>query len=590
MKKTMLRGLCLLLTLALTLGGLFVAPGAFAAVREGDKLRFGTYPGKRVTDAALIASLEAAQKTWKLYGRETVTEDENGDLKTEESDIRFADFFFEGEKYRAVRFSLPLRLETGAVYGAKFFADQEDNGYFPGTHYFRYEPIVWRVLNVKTGLLVSERVLDAFVSPEETRVWLHTDFADTAFSPSQKKKLVVSSLNADDPYIYHDDRHGDETPGIPVYDRLFLLSQKQAANAAYFASDMKRFAIGTDYAACMGLSIDPETGGAPWRLRTLSKEVGFNGALRDASDAPERSGVRPVIRLSSLTENTETSEILYSARERWKPGDVDLSGDVTAADARLALRAAVGLETYGADSLEFQSADVDFDFAVTAADARLILRAAVGLDLLFYSKFPDGVPYDVSKAGPETPNVRSDYDVLRSGRFYLQAEETSSEGKMPVHMAMDGPETFYSGSTVDGVSLGVLVKNGKITLISDRHKTYTVPTAAELSAMKLSPEDFTNMARTLSENTFPALSNADEISDGEFDSRACRVYTFHSESRTLYVYMKDLTLLGMRRIEGGKTYVMRVIKVSADFPTLPPRDYEERLFAAFMLDMMRDMP
>ena len=590
MKKTMLRGLCLLLTLALTLGGLFISPGAFAAVRAGDKIRFGTYPGRRVTDGELIASLEAAQKTWKLYGRETVTEDENGSLQAEESDIRFADFFFGGEKYRAVRFSLPLRLETGAVYGAAFFADQEDNGYFPGTWYFRYEPIVWRVLNVKTGLLLSERVLDAFVSPEETRVWLHTDFADTAFSVSQKKKLLVSSLNADDPYVYHDDRHGDETPGIPVYDRIFLLSQKQAAGVDYFASDMKRFATGTDYAACMGLAIDQETGGASWRLRTLSKEVGFNGALRDASDAPRRSGVRPVIRLSSLTENTETSEILYSSRARWKPGDVDLDLSVTAADARLALRAAVGLETYGADSLEFQSADVDFDGALTAADARLILRAAVGLELLFYSKFPDGVPYDVSKAEPEPPAVRSDYDVLRSGRFYLQAEETSSDGVMAVHMAMDGPGTFYSGSTVDGVSLGVLVRDGRVTLISDRHKTYTTPTDAELAALQISAETFTDMARDLNENTFPALSNADEIGDSSFGGKACRVYTFRSEDRVLSVYMKDLTLLGMVRIEGNKTYVMRVIKVSPDFPTLPPEGYRSRLFAAFMLDMMRDMP
>ena len=61
-----------------------------------------------------------------------------------------------------------------------------------------------------------------------------------------------------------------------------------------------------------------------------------------------------------------------------KTGDVDLSGDVTAADARIALRAAVGLETLSAE--QALNADADRDGSVTAADARLILRVAVGLE------------------------------------------------------------------------------------------------------------------------------------------------------------------------------------------------------------------
>lgn len=61
-------------------------------------------------------------------------------------------------------------------------------------------------------------------------------------------------------------------------------------------------------------------------------------------------------------------------------GDLDLDSAVTAADARLALRAAVGLDKI--DALTEIVADVDFDRRVTAADARLILRAAVALEAL----------------------------------------------------------------------------------------------------------------------------------------------------------------------------------------------------------------
>ena len=62
------------------------------------------------------------------------------------------------------------------------------------------------------------------------------------------------------------------------------------------------------------------------------------------------------------------------------PGDVDLDKQITAADARLALRKSVGLETYAKGSVQYRACDVDFDGNVSAADARLILRASVGLE------------------------------------------------------------------------------------------------------------------------------------------------------------------------------------------------------------------
>ena len=63
------------------------------------------------------------------------------------------------------------------------------------------------------------------------------------------------------------------------------------------------------------------------------------------------------------------------------PGDVDGDGKLTSADARLALRASVGLEADikpGTDA--YLAADADGDGKITSADARLILRASVGLE------------------------------------------------------------------------------------------------------------------------------------------------------------------------------------------------------------------
>ena len=63
-------------------------------------------------------------------------------------------------------------------------------------------------------------------------------------------------------------------------------------------------------------------------------------------------------------------------------GDVDGDNKVTPADARLALRASVGLENYTRNSREMLACDADHDGQITSADARLILRAAVGLETL----------------------------------------------------------------------------------------------------------------------------------------------------------------------------------------------------------------
>ncbi|MBE6717409.1 MAG: hypothetical protein E7573_10880 [Ruminococcaceae bacterium] len=59
-------------------------------------------------------------------------------------------------------------------------------------------------------------------------------------------------------------------------------------------------------------------------------------------------------------------------------GDINADGTVSAADARLALRASVGLEKL--TDTQFKSADVNNDSKVTAADARTILRVSVGLE------------------------------------------------------------------------------------------------------------------------------------------------------------------------------------------------------------------
>ena len=59
-------------------------------------------------------------------------------------------------------------------------------------------------------------------------------------------------------------------------------------------------------------------------------------------------------------------------------GDADGDGDITAADARLILRASAGIEKLQGQNMK--NADADGDSEITAADARIVLRESAGLE------------------------------------------------------------------------------------------------------------------------------------------------------------------------------------------------------------------
>lgn len=60
-------------------------------------------------------------------------------------------------------------------------------------------------------------------------------------------------------------------------------------------------------------------------------------------------------------------------------GDVNNDGEITAADARLALRISAGLDTLESVNTVLEVVDYNNDKQITAADARLILRKSAGL-------------------------------------------------------------------------------------------------------------------------------------------------------------------------------------------------------------------
>ncbi len=249
-------------------------------------------------------------------------------------------------------------------------------------------------------------------------------------------------------------------------------------------------------------------------------------------------------------------------------GDVDRNGDVTAADARLALRAAVGLEKdIKAGTEAFAAADVDGDGVVTAADARTILRIAVKL---------------------EDPSGRSGYDILRSGTFYLTGTMAGGDTVSPMKLAVS-KDLVYMESSLDGLSLGYLVKGGQTCLVAPEKKIYHWISSAEAAMLKsaglMDEQEVRESVATMGFTDLPPLTEADSSAQGTFNGTACTVYTFlYRDGSKCLVFVNGSRLLAVENVSaaGVTESLLTVTSVTGTIPTLPPADYKSRTLLLFL--------
>ena len=79
-------------------------------------------------------------------------------------------------------------------------------------------------------------------------------------------------------------------------------------------------------------------------------------------------------------EHFSVYALVDEAKEVIRLGDVDGDGEISSADARLALRCSVKLEAYAQGTVPYRACDVDLDGEVSSSDARSILRVSVKLE------------------------------------------------------------------------------------------------------------------------------------------------------------------------------------------------------------------
>ena len=266
---------------------------------------------------------------------------------------------------------------------------------------------------------------------------------------------------------------------------------------------------------------------------------------------------RNIVKLLALLLTVCFALALPLAANAAVTGDVDGDGTVTAADARLALRAAVALEDYKKGSAQFTGADVIADGEVTAADARIILRMAVDLE-------------------PK----ENQYDILRSGTFYFEGSMTDVGGETtPMTLGYSKDVIFMEMST-DGMTMGYLIKSKNIYLLSPPHKIYHKLNALEKTVLKsYGLMDDAEVRAAVGEFGFedmPALSEASRVEAASLNGESCAAYIFDmSDGGKTTVYMCGNRLLGFSSTDanGKEQSTVYFTDVRSVLPALPPKDY-----------------
>ena len=320
--------------------------------KVGDVVEFGSYPQRKVTSDSLIASLNSQGGSWISYDYYSGTGSGHSDGQMKASDyMKYKDVTLYGNRYRGVKFTTYRPVWThdvSSVSTVTTLTSQDENGYsINNVYWFKYEPLKWRVLDPKKGLILCENIIDSqpfsnyaiksdgesynesgkFCSDWESsslRKWLNESFYTTAFSSEEKKQINSATLKNE----CYDSLIGkggySKYDSADTTDNVFLLSYNEANNTAFgFLSNESRCAKGTEYAKCQGLQVYESTECSYWRLRSPGSATCYACYVEDngstsgghsfcycgVSDTDD--GIRPSICLKVVSQVQAGTETPY---------------------------------------------------------------------------------------------------------------------------------------------------------------------------------------------------------------------------------------------------------------------------------------
>ena len=178
----------------------------------------------------------------------------------------------------------------------------------------------------------------------------------------------------------------------------------------------------------------------------------------------------------------------------------------------------------------------------------------------------------------------NEYDILRTNNCSLKATFDDGKEISNVEMAM-GDKQVYIASEMDGLKIGLYVKDKKTFIYLPDQKKYLKLNSVIAGMMGMDPDEFTNAVAEFGFDTLPPLSSAKNMADGKFGGTACKIFTLVSDDNTqvLHVYLSGKKLLAIEYCDanGQPTSTMKFQSISAGFPQMPPAGFSEIGYVEF---------
>ena len=220
----------------------------------------------------------------------------------------------------------------------------------------------------KTALTVSGRYSLSEVKPDTENVTLPLVPREFTLKAAVSEDKLYLNL-----YLQKGENFTDGTLALSLDQDVFALSEIRCASGSWGVN----YTEPTDNVA--GIQLQRISGAKLTNEKYDVCTFVFN--INDRNAGEKTIKISGTGTLSTAKGDSVTVNLQYTPEEpEYILGDVNNDGSITAADARLALRASVDLENLS--DIQFLAADINKDGSVTAGDARMILRASVGLETL----------------------------------------------------------------------------------------------------------------------------------------------------------------------------------------------------------------
>ena len=207
------------------------------------------------------------------------------------------------------------------------------------------------------------------------------------------------------------------------------------------------------------------------------------------------------------------------------------------------------------------------------------------------SAAPSGAPEQTTAGGNVIP-AGNEYDILRSGNFQMSATMIDGSDRQEMNVAVSSDGDLYVRADVDGMEMGILVKNKKTYLLYPPEKKYLELNDLVLSVLQLDPSEFTEIADNLGFKTMKGLDQAASVTDGAYDGTPCKVYVMNYEDGTTSkIYLNGAKLLAVENFtsDGKNASTMVIHSVASGFPAMPPSDYKKSGYMEFLTLLAKAM-